>query len=294
MNPLFSLGELTTTYSFVIIQVLVGLIITFIVARIVKTTLKRFFTQLSKKSHADVTQFIVLRRIVVALIYLFGIILTLSFIPGFENAWISFITGAGILAVVVGLAAQKTFGNIVAGLFIALFRPFRVGDRITVKGDYGIVEDITLMHTVIVTPNNIRMIVPNTVMSDETVINYSRGESDVMRSVEIGISYDSNIALARTIIQDEIEKHEKAMPARKQMDYINKNQQAVIRVTEMKDFSVNIRFNFWSDDYPTGVKTGYELLESIKKRFDTEGIEIPFPYRTIVYKKDLETKAKRK
>lgn len=277
-----------------VVMFLSGIAVTFIVATIIGRTLKKFFLHLAKKIKVDETQFIVLRRVIIAIVYAFGITITLSAIPGFENAWLSVLTGAGVLAVVVGFAAQKTFGNVISGIFIALFRPFRVGDKISIKGHYGRVEDITLMHTIIETGDNTRLVIPNSVITDETIVNYSAKEDDVIRTIDIGISYDSDIDKARKIMLEEAHRHPHIHEATKTMDFLKKGQKCVVRVTEFKDSSVNLRLIFWAKDFPTAVITGFELLESIKKRFDKEGIEIPYPYRTIVYKKDTEKKTKPK
>ena len=286
----FFLVENANTFVVSLIRLGIGLVLTIIIATLVGRTLKQSFARLTKKIKVEATQFLVLRRIIVALIYVFGITMSLSSLPGFENAWLSILTGAGVLAVVVGFAAQKTFSNIVSGLFIAIFRPFRVGDKITIKNEYGTVEDITLMHTIIETAENRRVIIPNSIVSDETIVNYSLGEKDTAWSVDVGISYDSDIDKARKIMLEEANKHPEVGKATKTLDFIEKGQQCVVRVTALKDFSVNMNLTFWAHDYPTAVKTGWELLESIKKRFDREAIEIPFPYRTIVYKKNWRMK----
>jgi small conductance mechanosensitive channel len=100
----------------------------------------------------------------------------------------------------------------------------------------------------------------------------------VLWHVDFGIAYDADIDLARSIILDEIDKHPDVMH----------DQDRKVMVLELSDFSVNLRAIFWVRDRPTAWGTGCDIRESVKKRFDKEGVEIPFPYRTIVYKKDLE------
>jgi len=277
-------------FAITLLEAIALLVLTFVAAKIAGQALKKSFARVSRNIKVDETQFIILRRIVIALIYVFGITIAISIIPGFGNAWISVLTGAGVLAVIIGFAAQKTFGNMVSGLFIALFRPFRVGDRVSIKGEFGTVEDITLVHTIIATGDNKRLVVPNSVVTDETVVNYSTGEEDVVRTIDVGIGYDSDIDKAKKIMLEEALKHPNVSRSKKQTDFLEKQEKAVVRVTELKDFSVNMRLFFWCQNYPTAMITGFELLESIKKRFDKEGIEMPYPYRTIVYKKDLKAK----
>ncbi|MBA7514122.1 Small-conductance mechanosensitive channel [subsurface metagenome] len=146
--------------------------------------------------------------------------------------------------------------------------------------EYGTIEDITLRHTVIRTWQNKRQIIPNSRISEETIINWTIGDLTVLWAVDFGISYDSDIDLARSIILDEINKHPDVMH--------EQDREAKVRVTELGDFAVNLRALFWVSDRPTAWRTGTEIRESVKKRFDGGGVEIPFPYRTVVFKKDMK------
>ncbi len=148
------------------------------------------------------------------------------------------------------------------------------------ENEYGTIEDITLRHTVMRTWQNKRVVIPNSRLSVDTVVNWTIGDLTVLWKVDFGISYDSDIDLARSIILDEINKHPDVMH--------EEDREAKVRVTELGDFAVNLRALFWVADRPTAWVTGAEIRESVKKRFDREGVEIPFPYRTVVYKKDLE------
>jgi len=148
------------------------------------------------------------------------------------------------------------------------------------ENEYGTIEDITLRHTAIRTWQNKRLIIPNSRISEETIINWTIGDLTVLWKVDFGISYDSDIDLARSIILDEINKHPDVMH--------EQDREAKVRVTELGDFAVNLRALFWAPDRPTAWGTGAEIRESVKKRFDREGVEIPFPYRTVVFKKDMK------
>ena len=188
--------------------------------------------------------------------------------------------GASVTAIVIGLAAQQVLSNVFSGLSIAISRPFRVGDVVEMESEYGTIEDITLRHTVIRTWQNKRVVIPNSRLSVDTVINWTIEELTVLWAVNFGISYDSDIDVARSIIVDEIDKHPDVVHG--------EDREVNVRVTELGDFAVNLKATFWVTDRPTAWGTGAEIRESVKKRFDKEGVEIPFPYRTVVYKKDLE------
>ena len=116
-------------------------------------------------------------------------------------------TGAGIFAAIVGFASQSAFSNIVSGIFLVIFRPFSVGDRVKVGQLYnGDVEDITLRHTVIKDFENKRIVIPNTVISNEIIVNSTIIDEKVCMFLEFGISLESNIQKAQDIIQEEAMK----------------------------------------------------------------------------------------
>jgi small conductance mechanosensitive channel len=90
-----------------------------------------------------------------------------------------------------------------SGISLAVFHPFRVGDIVTIHNEYGTISDLILRHTVVVTWDNRRLIIPNSIISEEAIINWSIEDPTVIWPVNIGISYDSDIDLARSIMEDE-------------------------------------------------------------------------------------------
>lgn len=266
----------TDIYTIGVISLIV--IATFVVARIINRFLLGYFRAVSKKLNVEETTYAVLRHFIVALVYLAGIILIVSSIPQLRSISVALLAGAGFAGIVIGLAAQRTLSNLISGISLAVFRPFRIGDVLSIRDEYGTVEDITLRHTVIKTWVNKRLIIPKSIISDEAIVNWTIGDLPVLWHVDFGIAYDADINLARSIILDEIDKHQDVMHDRDRK----------VMVLELSDFSVNLRAVLWVRDRPTAWGTGCDIRESVKKRFDKEGVEIPFPYRTIVYKKDLE------
>lgn len=266
----------------IVVLAIIILVATGIVARIVGVFLRQYFKGVSRRLKVSETTYVVFRRLVVALIYVIGIIVLISIIPGLEKLTISLVAGAGFAAIVLGLAAQNAFSNIVSGIFLAIFQPFRVGDYVTVRDEHGKIEDITLRHTVIKTWDNRRLIIPNAVIGEEAIINFSISDPKTLWYVNVGISYDSDIDKAREIMIEEAMRHKGVM----------KTETPKVLVTELGDFAVNLRLSFWLKDRSTAFEVGCDIRESIKKRFDREGIEIPFPYRTIVYKREMEREQK--
>jgi small-conductance mechanosensitive channel len=223
-------------------------------------------------------------------VYLTGLVLIILSVPALRNLSLALFAGAGFAGIVIGMAAQSTLSNIIAGVALATFRPFRVGDIVTIHEEYGKITDITLGYTEVTTWDNRRLNIPNHIISDEAIINWSIEDPTIIWPIDIGIGYDSDIDLARSIMIDESRKHRNVMPFEEIRRYhptIAKGEEISVRVTELGDFAVNLRLSIWVRDRSVAYGTGCDLMESIKKRFDAEGIEIPFPYRTIVYKKDM-------
>lgn len=271
------------------VEIAIILIATTVIAKVVDMLLVRAFKGLSKNVKVDETRFLIVRRLITLLVYVFGVVFAAMLIPGFSALGVSLLASAGILAVVVGFAAQQTFSNIIAGIFIGIYKPFRVGDKLKINEEYGEVEDITLRHTVINTWQNIRLIIPNSKISEQAILNYSIMDPKILSKPEIGISYDSDIDLARKIMTEEANKHPGVLKdVRKGNEYIGKDEVVRVRLISLGDFSQTLRLLYWAKDRPTSINTDFELLEAIKKRFDKEGVEIPYPYRTIVYKKDMK------
>ncbi len=201
-----------------------------------------------------------------------------SLVPGLRALVGTFVAGAGITALVIGFAAKSTLANLVAGLSLAIYRPFRIGDILSIEEEYGTVEDITLRHTIVRTWEYKRLIIPNEKIDSLSLINYSIIDPKMLCRIEMGVSYDTDIDLTRRLVLDEAMK----CPYRD-----TGADDPWMRVISHGDFSIGIRLYVWVKNVDNAWQAKFWLLENVKKRFDIEGVEIPFPYRTVVYKKDL-------
>ncbi len=270
--------------------ILVGAVI---LTRIVRWFINKSFITTSDKLNVDPTRYKFFRNAISFIIWLIALAAVISLVPKLKTLAITLFAGAGILVAIIGFAAQQAFSNIISGIFIILFKPFRVGDMIRVGSlDYGIVEDITLRHTVIINFENKRIIIPNSVISSETITNDSIDDIKVCRFVDMGISYDSDIDLATRIMQEEALKHSGCIDVRSEEQKKKGVPQVNVRLISFGDSSVNLRALVWTDNPFNANQMNSDLNKAIKKRFDSEGVEIPFPYRTLVYKKDVPPNAK--
>lgn len=266
---------------------------TFFVATLLTLVFRRvfglFINRNSKSLKADPTNYTFLKNSVGFVLYSLAIFFIFIKIPYLKSLGTALFAGAGIFAAIIGFASQKAFSNIVSGIFILIFKPFRVNDTIEfINSTKGIVEEITLRHTIIRNYENRRIIIPNSTISEETIINSNIMDEKIRQHIVFGISYDSDVDLAIDIIRDEAMKHAMFVDNRSTEDKQANVPAVLIRLIELSDFSVNLKAYVWANGNDNAYVLKCDLLKSVFERFNIEGIEVPFPYRTVVYKKDLE------
>ena len=247
----------------------------------------RYFIASVAQMKRDITRYKFVVNLTTAMIYLVGIGLAIYVVPALRTVAKSMLASAGLFALAIGFAAKDALSNLIAGVFIVIFKPFRIGDRVKIQVHNGIVEDITLRHTVIRNFENQRIVMPNSIISTEYILNSDLNDSRICKWIDIGISYGSDIDLARRIIREEILAHPSTIDARTPEQIENGDPHVPVRVILLGDFAVTLRAWAWAESTPDAKQLEWDVTESIKKRFDREGVEIPFPYRTVVYKKDL-------
>jgi small conductance mechanosensitive channel len=181
----------------------------------------------------------------------------------------SFIAILGAAGLAIGLALQGSLANFAAGFLMIIFRPFKVGDFIEGAGVSGVVDAIQIFTTTLKTGDNKLIIIPNAKLSGDNIVNYS---AQTTRRVDmtVGVAYTADLSKVRDVLKDIISKESR----------VHADPEPLIAVAELADNSVNFIVRVWTDtgDY-WGVKFG--MTETIKNRFDEEGIGIPFPQRDI-------------
>lgn len=271
-----------------VIFIIVGALIT---TKLIRWLMDKSFSSASEIMQVDATRYKFIKNAVSFIIWIVVIGVIVSLIPQLKSLAVTLFAGAGILVAIIGFAAQAAFSNIISGVFIVMFKPFRVGDMIKVGSQsYGIVEDITLRHTVIKNFENKRIIIPNSIIGSETIVNDSISDQRICRWIQLGISYDSDLDLAIKIIQDACDANPRTIDDRTPEEIENGEPRTEVRVMNFGDSSIDLRAYAWMDDPLNAVKMASEILQEIKKQFDLQDIEIPFPHRTIVYKKDIPRK----
>lgn len=193
---------------------------------------------------------------------------------GYGNFLTSLATIAAAAALAIGIAMQSVISNFVAGVFIFTEKPFRIGDWIEwQEGDYsGIVEDISLRVTRVRTFDNELITVPNSELTDNPVKN-PVAKDKLRQKFVFGIGYDDDIQEATEIIVEEARAHEGIL----------NDPEPSVRLTELNDSDVGLQSRFWIADPSRAdfLKIRGEYITAVKKRFDAEGIDIPYPYRVL-------------
>ncbi len=189
----------------------------------------------------------------------------------------SFLAILGAAGLAIGLALKDSLSNFASGVMIILFRPYKTGDIVSAGGVTGKVVDIHLFNTEFTTPDNQKILVPNGAVTSGSITNINAHDTRRI-DLTIGIGYDDNIKKAKDILFDIVNKNEKIL----------KDPFVTIAVSELGDSSVNFVVRPWVNT-PDFWDVKFDLIETIKNRFDEEGISIPYPQTDVhLYKADKE------
>lgn len=241
---------------------LAGAIVVFIVGLIVIRVIMGALKKLFKKKDYDET----LERFIISLSsMILKILLVITVVSMLGVQMTSFVAILGAAGLAIGMALSGTLQNFAGGVMLLIFRPYKVGDIIETQGHTGKVEEIQIFSTIMRTPDNQTIIIPNAPISTNSLVNMTDQET---RRVDftIGIGYNDDIDLAKKVLLDVINKDER----------IHKDPAPFVAVSELADSSVNFALRVWTDvgDY-WGVY--FDNLEAIKKALDANNISIPFP-----------------
>ena len=256
------LQEWITFYG---LKVLAAIVI-FFIGRWIAKALKRLTERVMTKNNVDPTLISFVGDLTYVALLVFVVVAAINQVGVQTTSFIAVIGAAGLA---IGFALQGSLANFAAGFLLILFKPFKVGDYIEGAGVAGVVEEIQVFVTKLTTPDNKAVIVPNSKMTGDNIINYSAKENRRVDLV-VGVSYDADLSQVRTTRIDILSTD----------DRILKDPEPQIAVSELADNSVNFVVRPWvkTADY-WGVF--FDTTESVKKRFDAEGIGIPFPQRDV-------------
>jgi len=243
-----------------------------IIAKTITVYLKKAFTEKIPKNDLNL-----ILKIIYYVIIIIGVMMAL---PNIVEDLSGLLVAGGIAGVIIGFASQSVVANLISGIFLIVERPIMIGDNIFIDETYAVVEDIRIMSTIVRTFDGVYVRIPNEKVFTSNITNFV---INVARRFEytIGISYQDDASRAIAIIKEVLDKEPLSL----------KNPGPSIYVDELADNSVNIVVRIWA---PSSVwwDVRTRMLQEIKTALDAEGIDIPFPQRTIWFADTLKTERK--
>jgi len=181
----------------------------------------------------------------------------------------SFIAVLGAAGLAIGLALQGSLANFAGGVLILIFKPYNVGDLVESQGHLGVVKEVQIFNTILLSPDNKRIIIPNGAVSNGSIVNYS-AEGILRVDLVIGIAYESDIPKAKEVLHKAMTDHELVL----------KDPESTVAVSELADSSVNLAVRPWckATDY---WQVYFDITEAAKVGLEASGISIPFPQRDV-------------
>ncbi len=258
--------QLTQTYIAAYGLKIIGAILILVIGLWITKILTNLVNKVLTKKNVDTTLVKFLTALVRIALIAFVVIAAISKV-GVETT--SFVAVLGAAGLAVGFALQGSLSNFASGVMLIIFKPIKVGDYIEGGGLQGVVEEIGIFVTTLITLDNKTVFVPNAKLTADNIINYST--KDIRRvDMVFGVGYNEDIDKVRNIITQTLNNNTKIL----------KDPPADILVSNLADSSVNFEVRPWckTDDY---WDVYYGVTEDIKKNFDKENIEIPYPQRVI-------------
>jgi small conductance mechanosensitive channel len=254
--------ELLALYGLKVVAALVILLVGWVVARGFRAVIRRMLL----KARIDATLVSFVSSLSYIVLLAFVLIAALGQLGVQTTSFVAIVGAAGLA---VGLALQGSLANFAAGILMIVFKPFKAGDFVEGGGVSGVVEAVGIFATELKSPDNKKIIVPNAKMTGDNIVNYTAKE---IRRVDIvaGVSYGDNLDKVRRVLEGVL-----ASDAR-----ILKDPAPTIGVLELAESSVNFAVRPWVKT-PDYWDVFFATQENIKKRFDAEGICIPFPQRDV-------------
>ena len=242
------------------LRVLMALVLFFIGSRLIKL-LRRIVRRSMERAGADVGVMQFIDSILKAFLYFVLVMLIASSFGVDTTSVVALVGSAGLAA---GLALQGSLANFAGGVLLLMVRPFKVGDYI-VQGDLeGMVSEIQMIYTYLLTPDNRKVVIPNGKLADNSLINVTAQEKRRL-DIDVGISYTADLKKAKETGMELLEREERVL----------KEEEHMVVVSELADSAVILKLRFWvkPEDY-WNVK--WDMTEEVKLAFDAEGIEIPY------------------
>lgn len=258
--------ETIMTYVSVYGMKIIGALLIFLIGKWIAKSLTKVVRRLMVKAKVDEMLISFVANLTYSVLLIFVILAALNNLGVNTTSFVAILGAAGLA---VGLALQGSLSNFGAGVLLILFRPFKSGDFIDGGGAMGTVEEVNIFNTILKTPDNKVVIVPNSNIIGGNITNFSAKDT---RRIELifGVSYNDDLKAVKRELMDIVASDERIL----------KDPAPLVAVHELADSSVNFVVRPWvsSADY---WNVFFDLKEKVKLRFDEKGITIPFPQRDV-------------
>ncbi|MCI1754081.1 MAG: mechanosensitive ion channel family protein [Flavobacteriales bacterium] len=267
-----------------LLKVIAILFAAWFVERLIYFALRRGYAKAKAQGREEMTRYRFFRNGVRTMMVILALIAIIYTIPSLRAFALTLFAGAGIIAVIIGLAAQKAFSDIISGAFIVAFKPFRVGDFIQAgeTGPFGTVEDINLRHTTILTFENRRLLIPNSILSEDRIVNSSIKDESTCEFIEFTIGLESDVDLAIELLQKQAILHPDRIDGPVVNNMENPDHAITVRVVKVQDGSFTLRAYVWARDPVTARRLHYDMNHVMLKVFPDNGIHFGLPVRQII------------
>ena len=274
-NSVFLFGN--TIFENGVVGFIITFLITVIIAKIFSTILEKLVDHAMKKDARASMPFKYLLKILRTVIYVIATFAILMNVKPLQSISTAILGATSVMTVVVGLAAQETFGNFIAGFFIVIYQPFHVGDMVNLpeKNISGTVIEITFRHTILNTVENTKIIVPNSTMNSAIVEDKAFGQKTYIRYLALSVAYHTDIDKLERVITDVVVNTDGVIDTRS-AEAKEKNLPINITVNEFLDSGIQIRFPFTTKSLGKSVETASKIRKALLVAFREHGIEIPY------------------
>ena len=281
---LITLGTDVQTLLYAGLMIAVTLVVLLILVRLINSLFKKLNLRFEENG-ISTSLLTVIKYALLVIIYVAAFFGVVSQIPLLNKFLSTLLTGSGIVALVVSVAAQEPISNLVSGIIISITKPFAVGDliRYVDKDISGIVEAITLRHTLIRTFENKRLVIPNSIINSCVIENTNYGDNRrICLLLDFSVTHESDAERAMSIIAEVIRRRPAYLDVRSDADKAAGAPDVRVFVMNLTESAVVIRAWCWVEDVALSVAARSEVLLAIQHRFRKEGIHIASPRMEIV------------
>ena len=258
----------------------IGVVVAIAFITLIATRINKYvFRKIQKRRRG--LQLVFFERVAAAIIVIAAFVVTVSFFSGFAAIWQTLLGGTAIISAVLAFAAQDVIKDILAGLMISIHKPFEIGDRIVLDdGTAGTVEGMNVRHVVLVGVDTQRIVIPNSVINAQKLVNFSYGRRDKSVQLKYAVSYDTDMEKAKAAIASAVESSEYSKPIRRK--HGEETDYTPPYFLEFADSALILAVTVY---YDKGVRTEFvvdDVNVRVREALIAAGIEIPYNYVNVV------------